>query len=83
MHFCGQPAAVPSFVAAAMTVAPFAFVAGSSPVATLVPGLGGMVWSTVFALDDRHMSFTLQKEGTLKCLVWCKAELYLICYGEM
>ena len=61
-----QFAAAFPFVAAAMTVAPFAFVPGSSPVATLVPGLGGMVWLTLFALDDRHMSFTWQKAEALR-----------------
>ena len=65
-HISAQFAAASPFVAAAMTVAPFAFVPGSSPVATLVPGLGGMVWSTLFALDDRHMSFTWEKGQLLR-----------------
>ena len=66
LHMNAQPAPVSPFMAAAMTVAPFAFVPGSSPVATLVPGLGGMVWSTLFALDDRHISFTWQTAQVLR-----------------
>ena len=41
-----------------MTVAPFALVSGPSPTATRVPGLGGMVWSTLVAFLFRQMNLT-------------------------
>lgn len=42
----------------AMTVAPLALVPGSSPTATCVPGMGGLVWSTLVAFLLRQMNLT-------------------------
>ena len=53
-----MPPAAVSLLAAEMTVAPLALVPGSSPTATLVPGLGGIVCFTDLALLQRQMNLT-------------------------